>query len=55
MQKEPPVTKDRLLAVLAHAGTPEKAAPLLGKSRRTVYRYMQHYGIRRQPAFEEAA
>lgn len=47
MKTAPRVTEELLRQALNQAGSPEKAAPLLGVSRRTVYRWMEHYGIRR--------
>ena len=35
------------------AGSPEKAAAILGVSRRTVYRWMEHYGMRLTPRLDK--
>ena len=55
MKTPPPITAAELRAALNAAGSPEKAAVTLGKSRRTVYRWMEHYGIARRPSFVKAA
>ena len=55
MKSEPPVTEADLRKALNLAGSPEKAAVTLGKSRRTIYRWMAHYGIERRPTFQRAA
>ena len=55
MQTAPRVSEDLLREAIETAGSPEKAAPLLGVSRRTVYRWMEHYGIKRLPVFGRAA
>lgn len=47
MQSPPRVSEAILQEALDQAGSPEKAAPLLGVSRRTVYRWMAFYGIKR--------
>lgn len=47
MQKPPRVSRELLIEAIQQAGSPEKAAPLLGVSRRTIYRWMEHYAIRR--------
>jgi len=53
MQKPPRVSEELLIEAIKRAGSPEKAAPLLGISRRTIYRWMEHYGITR--TYERAA
>jgi transcriptional regulator of acetoin/glycerol metabolism len=55
MKQPPRVTEEVLRQALNQSGSPEKAAPFLGVSRRTVYRWMEHYGIRRQREFANAA
>jgi transcriptional regulator of acetoin/glycerol metabolism len=55
MKTQPPITEKELRAALTVAGSPEKAAAALGKSRRTVYRWMEHYAIERRPAWVKAA
>jgi transcriptional regulator of acetoin/glycerol metabolism len=55
MKQPPRVTEEVLRQALNQSGSPEKAAPFLGVSRRTVYRWMEHYGIRRQSEFANAA
>lgn len=47
MQKPPRVSAELLTEAIKRAGSPEKAAPLLGVSRRTIYRWMEFYGITR--------
>jgi transcriptional regulator of acetoin/glycerol metabolism len=47
MQKSPRVSEELLTEAIKRAGSPEKAAPLLGVSRRTIYRWMEFYGITR--------
>ena len=47
MKTPPRVSEALLREALAHAGTPERAAALLNVSRRTLYRWMAFYGIRR--------
>ena len=47
MQKAPRVSEALLTEAIKRAGSPEKAAPLLGVSRRTIYRWMEFYGITR--------
>jgi transcriptional regulator of acetoin/glycerol metabolism len=47
MQSAPRVSEDLLREAINRAGSPEKAAPLLGVSRRTVYRWMAFYNIKR--------
>lgn len=47
MQKPPRVSRELLTEAIQVAGSPEKAAPSLGVSRRTIYRWMEFYGIRR--------
>jgi uncharacterized protein YneF (UPF0154 family) len=59
--QNPPITEQELREVIAFAGSPTKAAPLLALrlgrrvSRRTVYRWMERYGITRQVSFDKAA
>lgn len=55
MKQAPRVSEELLREELNKAGSPEKAAPALGVSRRTIYRWMEHYGIKRQHEFEKAA
>lgn len=55
MQKPPRVAEHILREAIEAAGSPEKAAPLLGVSRRTVYRWMEHYGIKRRVVLDRAA
>lgn len=46
--KQPPRVSEALLReAITSAGSPEKAAPLLNVSVRTMYRWMAHYGIKR--------
>ena len=52
MQK-PKVSEALLTEAIRQAGSPEKAAPLLGVSRRTVYRWMAFYGVKR--TYDKAA
>jgi transcriptional regulator of acetoin/glycerol metabolism len=47
MQSAPKVSEELLTEAIKKAGSPEKAAPLLGVSRRTIYRWMAFYGIKR--------
>lgn len=47
MQTEPRVSAELLEEAIRVAGSPDKAAVVLGVSRRTVYRWMRHYGIGR--------
>lgn len=47
MKTAPRVSADLLEEAIRSAGSPEKAAALLGVSRRTIYRWMRHYGIGR--------
>lgn len=54
MKADPPITESELRNEITRAGSPEKAAVALGKSRRTVYRWMAHYGIARRSSFEKA-
>lgn len=51
----PPVTEEALREAIEAAGSPEKAAPVLGVSRRTVYRWMERYGIKRRVVLDRAA
>ena len=51
----PPVTEEALRQAIEAAGSPEKAAPVLGVSRRTVYRWMERYGIKRRVVLDSAA
>ena len=52
--KQPPRVSEALLReAITATGSPEKAAPLLKVSVRTVYRWMAFYGIRR--TYEKAA
>jgi transcriptional regulator of acetoin/glycerol metabolism len=53
MKTDPPITEAELRAAIEAAGSPEKAAPVLEVSRRTVYRWMDHYGIKRRVVLEE--
>lgn len=53
MKSEPRVTEQLLREALNQTGSPEKAAAVLGVSRRTVYRWMGFYGIKR--TFQTAA
>ena len=53
MQKAPRVSEELLTEAIKRAGSPEKAAPILGVSRRTIYRWMEFYGITR--TYERAA
>lgn len=55
MKSEPAVTEHQLTQALREAGSPEKAAPILGVSRRTVYRWMKHYALRRVSVVEKEA
>lgn len=50
----PPITEQALRAAIEAAGSPEKAAPILGVSRRTVYRWMERYGIKRRVVLDAA-
>ncbi len=54
MQK-PPVTAEQLRKAIELAGSPEKAAPVLGVSRRTVYRWMAKHGMKRRVVLEQDA
>jgi transcriptional regulator of acetoin/glycerol metabolism len=54
MQKAPRVSRELLTEAIHQAGSPEKAAPLLGVSRRTIYRWMEFYGITRTYAAQAA-
>ena len=47
MKTPPRISEALLREVIATAGSPEKAAPLLGVSPRTMYRWMAFYGIKR--------
>ena len=47
MQNPPRVSKELLTEAIKTAGSPEKAGPVLGVSRRTIYRWMEFYGITR--------
>ena len=47
MKTPPRISEALLREVIAAAGSPEKAAPLLGVSARTMYRWMAFYGIKR--------
>lgn len=47
MQNAPRVSEAILTEAIKQAGSPEKAAPELGVSRRTIYRWMEFYGIKR--------
>lgn len=53
--QNPPVTEEALREAIEAAGSPEKAAPVLGVSRRTVYRWMERYGIKRRVVLDRAA
>lgn len=53
--QNPPVTEQDLREAIEAAGSPEKAAPVLGVSRRTVYRWMERYGIKRRVVLDRAA
>lgn len=53
--KSPRVTEELLHKALNESGSPEKAAQVLGVSRRTVYRWMAFYGIKRTSEFRPAA
>ena len=53
MQTSPRVSADLLAEAIKVAGSPEKAARVLGVSRRTVYRWMAFYGIKR--TYDKAA
>ena len=55
MKTAPPVSEEQLRKAIEANGSPEKAAPGLGISRRTVYRWMDFYGIKRRVVLEEAA
>lgn len=56
MKSQPRVTEELLRRTLNEQGGPQKAAAVLGVDRRTVYRWMDHYGIKRQtPEFDKAA
>lgn len=55
MKTPPRVTEALLREVLNRQGSPEKAATELHVSRRTVYRWMAFYGIKRLSEFDKAA
>lgn len=55
MKSAPRVSEALLREAIAAAGSPEKAAPLLNVSRRTMYRWMAFYGIRRTVRLEPVA
>lgn len=55
MKSAPPISERELRDALNAAGSPEKAAVALGKSRRTVYRWMEFYGIERTSRFAKVA
>lgn len=55
MKSAPPISERELRDALNTAGSPEKAAIALNRSRRTVYRWMEFYGISRQSQFAKVA
>lgn len=55
MKAQTLIPEKDLRAALNAAGSPTKAAAVLGVSRRTVYRWMERYGIERRPSFVKAA
>ena len=48
MKTPPRISEALLREAITTAGSPEKAAPLLGVSARTLYRWMAFYGIKRE-------
>lgn len=55
MKSQPPVSAEVIAEALNVYGSVKEAAAAMNVPERTLYRWMEHYGITRQSVFQKAA